>query len=882
MADLIGRTLGHYRIVEKIGEGGMGEVYRAHDERLDRDVAIKVLHEAVAQDADRLARFEREAKLLASLNHPNIATLHGFEEEDRHRYLVMELVEGESLASVVARGAIPFDEALASALQISKALEAAHEHGVIHRDLKPANVMLDSEGEVKVLDFGLAKAFDPEASGPISPESIAESPTITADMTRAGTLLGTAAYMSPEQARGKPVDKRADIWAFGCVLWEMLAGTRAFAGTTSTETLAAIIKDDPDWDALPAETSAPIRRLLRLCLTKDPRDRLHDIADARIEIEAHGVNGHLLREPIPLTAKTAVWHRVLPWGVAAVAVLVAVGTQLVDKAPSTEPLPRPVQRTTIALPDSEPVALAESAPLGVGRPSSALSPDGSTLVYAVRANGTSHLSLRLMDQFDTSPIPGTEGAFHPFFSPDGHWVAFFTEATLKKVSIPGGQIVKLCEARNVFGGCWSRDNWVYFASNFGRKMLRVSADGGTPESTLGNGALPRLLPDQRTLLVTRGLGLEPSIAVAQLESGETRVVVERGGDARYLPTGHLLFARAGQLFAAPFDLERLEVTGPEVPVIDGVRTELFYGAQAALSRTGILVYIPGLPGDEVTPVWMDMKGIVKATGLPSGIYAGPRFSPEGDRIAVVSARVNADVLIYDLIRNAPFRITSEGRRRGPVWTPDGRWIIYQKEGLGFFRRRANGTGEEERLSAAGGRPLSVTPDGETLLTTVPGKGLRAIPLKGNDFQGVLVEVSTIASSTSSLSRFSPDGRWLAMTSGESGRFEVYVEPYPPTGERWMISSDGGEEPVWSPQNDEIFYRYGNKWMAVAVETEPEFSAGPARLVFEGNFANTPGYSYDIHPDGERFLLFQRREERPVRLNVIFNWFEELKRLVPTD
>jgi len=865
MQDLIGRTLGHYRITDKIGEGGMGEVYRAHDERLDRDVAVKVLAEAVAEDVQRLARFEREAKLLASLSHQNVATLHGLEVHDGQRFLVMELAEGETLAERIKKGPIVVEDALEIARQIAEGLEAAHEFGIIQ---------VSPEEKVKVLDFGLAKAWHPDESN----ADLTHSPTLTGQMTAAGVLLGTAAYMSPEQARGKAVDKRADVWAFGCTLYEMLTGTRPFSGTTSTEILATIIKDDPDWEILPAQIPDGVRRLLRRCLTKDPRDRLHDIADARIEIEVLGAHGHLLREPIPFTAKTAVWHRVLPWGVAAVAVLVAVGNQLLVQAPSTEPTPRPVRRTMIALPDSEPVALAESAPLGVGRPSLALSPDGNTLVYVARVNGETHLSLRAMDKYETGSIPGTEGAFNPFFSPDGRWVGFFTETKLKKVGIPGEQVVTLCEARNPVGGSWSREGWVYFADRFGAEILRVSANGGPPESIREKGSWPRLLPNQRFLLVTQGHVFAPYIAVIPLDGGEARTIIERGGDARYLPTGHLLFAREGKLLAAPFDLERLEVTGPTVPVIDGVRTELRDGAQAALSRNGVLVFVPGPPGTEVTPVWMDINGQIKSSGMPSGIYTSPRISPDGGRLAIISAELNPDVWVYDLNRKTMLRITREGQISNTAWTPDGLWVIYSKTGLGIFRRRANGVGEEERLVAVKAAPISVTPDGEILITSVPNKGFRAIPLKRGDSQGALAD----GSMTSALSRLSPDGRWIAITSSKSGRAEVYVEPYPPTGERWMVSSNGGEEPIWSPQIDEVYYRYGNKWMAVAFKTKPEFSAAPARLLFEGNFANSPGYSHDIHPDGQRFLLFQRREQRSNRLLVIDNWFEELKRAVPTD
>ena len=873
MTDLIGRTLGHYRIVEQIGAGGMGIVYRARDERLDRDVAIKVLPEEVAGVRDCFERFDREGKLLASLYHQNIATLHGLEEQGRHRYLVMELVEGASLAAIIARGAISIDEALRIALQIAKALEAAHEQGIIHRDLKPANVMVDSKGQVKVLDFGLARAFDPQASSPMRPKSIAESPTLTADLTLGGVLLGTAAYMSPEQASGKPVDKRTDIWAFGCTLYEMLAGTRAFEGTTTTEVLAATLKEEPDWDSLPADTPISVRRLLRRCLNKDLRDRVHDISDARIELQEEEVEQSI--EP----RATSKWRRVAPWGVAIAAVLFAVGTLMVDRSPSLRQEPRAVIRSTVVLPDSQPIALAESAPMGSARPSIALSPDGETLVLAVRSEEGTRLSVRDIGQEDVIPIPGTGGAFDPFFSPDGEWVAFFTETELKKVSLSNRQVMTLCEARNAFGGYWGDDSYIYFSEEFGGPVSRVSAEGGPREATGADGAFPRLLPDQKTLLVTRGHKLAPSIEAFQLEGGEPRIVVERGGDAHYLSTGHLVFSRTGQLLAAPFEVGRNQVTGAAVPVLNGVVTGIYDGLQAAFSEDGRAVYLPGSPVTEVTPVWMDTEGRVSSTGLASGIYACPRFSPTGDRLAVVSMQFDASLWVHDLDRLAGLRITSDEVHCYLVWSPDGEWIVYGRAGAGVVRKRSSGTGEEERLSSAEGVPLSVTPGGESLVGKTRAEGLWLLPF--DERQGPASWVEGRARE-SALNRLSPDGKWMALTSSDTGRYEVVVEPFPPTGERWMISSDGGEEPVWSPAGDEIYFRYGNQWLAVTVKTEPSFSAGSARVLFEGNFANTPGYSYDIHPDGDRFLLFQRHESHPVQLRLIENWFEELRQLVPAE
>ena len=420
---------------------------------------------------------------------------------------------------------------------------------------------------------------------------------------------------------------------------------------------------------------------------------------------------------------------------------------------------------------------------------------------------------------------------------------------------------------------------MYFAEEFGRDVVRVSAEGGPPEITGAKGAWPRLLPDRKTILVTRGHRLAPSIEAFQLDGGEPRVVVERGGDAHYVSTGHLVFARAGQLLAAPFEVGRNVVTGPALPVLNGVVTGIFDGVQAAFSDDGTVVYLPGPPVTEVTPVWIDANGRTSPSGLPSGIYASPRISPDGDRLAVISMQFSPDVWVFDLRRGTGVRITSNEPNRDPVWTPDGEWVVYRKIGSGIFRRRSSGTGDAESLSSADWSPVSVTPDGDFLVGSAGAGGLWLLPLNGRAGQAIPVEG---AASNSNLNRLSPDGKWMALTLSDTGRFEVYVEPFPPTGDRWMISSEGGEEPVWSASGKEVFFRYGNRWMAVSVSTEAGISTGPARLVFEGNFANVPGYSYDVHPRGDRFLIFQRQEPHPVRLHLIQNWFGELKRLVPTE
>jgi len=907
MRDLIGRTLGHYRVVEKIGEGGMGEVYRAHDERLDRHVAVKVLPEVVAGVQDRLERFEREAKLLASLNHPNIATLHGFEEEDRLRYLVMELVEGESLASVIGRGAIPFDEALAIALQISKALEAAHEHGVIHRDLKPANVMLDSEGGVKVLDFGLAKAFDPEASGPMSPESIAESPTLTADMTRAGVLLGTAPYMSPEQAHGKVVDKRADVWAFGCVLYEMLTGTRAFVGATSTEVLAGIIKGEPDWGVLPAETPITIIRLLRRSLTKDSRDRLHDIADARLEIE-EAITGpdwapvDQMERPEPTfrESRRAAW----PVTLAAVVVtaLIAFLAWRLSDVRWTESR-RPV-RVALNLPAGVTIH-AEEVPL------LAMSPDGRWLVFGVKRGSpqeTLPLFKRSLERFDATPMPGTEGGHEPFFSPDGRWVGFFAGGKLKKVPLDGGSPQILAETPYPWGGTWGPDGTIVFNRDWANGLWRVPASGGeaeqlaAPQFEQGDWdlAFPEYLPGGRAVLFTvwRGItGDSSQVCVLDLESLARKTLINNAYFARYVPTGHLIFGREGATHIVPFEAGRREITGPSMPVPEPI----FNGdgvPHLAFSAVGTLAFIPGGGAPKRQLVSVDLEG--KETPLIEARrgFMYPRFSPDGSRLAVnISEPHDSNIWVIDLETGARSKLTHEGANFFPFWTPDGERVTYLSvrggSELRIDMKRADGHGDSESLvrlnqDDAYILPGSWSPDATALVYMVKDSQFRSTNIwiavrDGGPELRPLVE--TGANNVGPA--ISPDGRWLAYVSIESGQNEVYVQPFPAGGERHQVSTDGGRAPVWSPDGQSIYYRRLDQILAVPVTMKPRFRPGTATVLFEGRYGSTSWMevpNFDIAPDGKSFVMVKPDEEwgRATEIRVVLNWFEELKRLAPTE
>ena len=916
MQDLIGRTLGHYRIVEKIGEGGMGVVYRAHDERLDRDVAIKVLPETVAQDADRLARFEREAKLLASLNHQNVATLHGLDEHEGQRFLVMELVEGESLAGVLARGAIPVDDALPIALQITEGLEAAHERGIIHRDLKPANVMVSPEGEVKVLDFGLAKAWHHDESD----ADLTHSPTLTAQMTAAGVLLGTAAYMSPEQARGKAVDKRADVWAFGCVFYEMLAGTRAFAGESATDILATIIKDNPDWDALPVETPPPIRRLLRRCLTKDPHDRIHDIADARIMLQSLSTDDYSKDESAASALIRPGWRKWLPWGItAAIAVLFAAVLVRVPRAP----VPGTVARLFVGVEPAEWLGSDRSGRVNdqsyrLSNTAMDISPDGRLLVYCAGGEEGSRLYLRALDEVRGAPIAGTEGGVGPFFSPDGEWIGFWADAALKKVRIDGSPPVTVCDAEwPPYGASWGPSDIIVFGQNEGG-IQRVSAEGGEPEAitTLMEDEFrhshPRVLSDGETMFFTvrqreSGEVNETTIVAQSLPTGERKILVENGADARFASTGHLVFARAGALMAAAFDPERVEVTGGAVVVLESVRQGVnaentawnTMSGQFAFSPSGILVHVPGgvWSDRKHSLVWVDHEGVVQPLSTPPGAYYAPRLSPDGSRVVVSPWGFNhQDIWVHDLARGTFSRLTFEDFLEGyPTWTPDGDRITFTSDRSGrydVYEIPADGSGFLEHPAALENAfPVSWSPNGGVLScvrqTAERGQvSIWMLPREGEPWPFIKSQF------WESSPTFSPDGRWLAYTSQQSGRFEVYVTPYPGPGPRVQISSDGGVSPAWAPNGGELYFLGPHDtdgrvsmWV-VDITMEPDLSVGDSRTLFKGHYLREVfTRSYDVAPDGKKFLMVARGPEpdEPVtHMHVTLNWFEELKRLVPTE
>ena len=736
---MVGQSIAHYYVQAKIGVGGMGEVYRATDSRLGRDVALKLLPEKFARDTERMARFEREAKVLASLNHPNIASIYGLEESNGARALVMELVEGVTLAERIKKAPLPLDEALPFAKQIAEGLEYAHERGIIHRDLKPANVKVRLDGQVKILDFGLAKAFEEETSE----GEIENSPTLSAVATRMGVLLGTAAYMSPEQARGKRVDRRADIWAFGCVLYEMLAGRGAFSGETTSDILACVIRAEPNWTCLPTSVPLRIRELSRRCLQKDPKQRLRDIGDARIAIEdalsGRPQEAEALKEG---AIHRPVWRRLVPWaaGILLAALASAGVWELRPRGPAAQ-----IVHFSFGPPAGDSLVFPP-----FGYTSLAISPDGTNVAYVVRHGGTPQLCLRRMDQSEATLLKGTEDGDEPFFSPDGQWVGFFAEGKLKKISVLGGSPVTLCDAPTARGGTWTQDNAIILAPSIASALMRVSATGGTPQPFTrldsGNDEIthrwPQVLPGGKAVVYARGVEFNSAtIAVASLKSGAAKTLPIQGGYPRYITGGYLVFEREEGLYAVPFDLERLEVTGSPFPVLQVQAASASGAAGFAISETGSLVYVP-LVETAAKLAWMNRKGVLEPLQAPGRDYLGIRLSPDGKRVVmVIPEKGLPDIWMYDISRGTLTRLTfGGGDFNSPVFSPDGQRIAFSRlkdSRFSILAKPADGSGSEETLlppQSFRGNPASWSPDGKFLAYTYFGHAgkaeLWALPLEG--------------------------------------------------------------------------------------------------------------------------------------------------------
>jgi serine/threonine protein kinase len=889
-----GSQLGPYQIVSPLGAGGMGEVYRATDARLRREVAIKVVPETTAADPNRMARFAREAQFLAALNHPNIASIYGFEESPTMLALVLELVEGPTLAQRVAQGPLPLEDALPVIRQITEALEYAHDRGIIHRDLKPANIKIKADGTVKVLDFGLAKALSDDTSA----TDISNSPTLTAAATKAGLILGTAAYMSPEQARGKVVDRRADIWSFGAVVFEIFTGTVAFKGETISDTLAAVIRGEPDWTLLPSNVPIEIQQLIRRCLDKEARSRLQSIGEARIAIEnASAGRGSSIIGALPdSTPKFPRENRTVKIlaGSALAVLLVAGGflaASLFRRGGSNY---------------ASPIRFAITPPTGtslssLGQRTLAISPDGSRIAISASTADGPHLYIREMNSAASVPVPGAEGATNPMFSPDGKWLAFFAGGKLKKISLDGGRSVTIADNIAIPNGIsWGADHNIYFSPSLGSAILRVSDEGGKPEPVTklqaDKGELghisPSILPGNKTLLFTvfSGGSVDDGTLVAQkIGSEDRKVIIAKGFDAHFFAPNHLLYMRAGDLMVVEFDPDKLSVSGAPAAAAQDVLMHPGSGsAQYDISNNGTLVYVnAGKQATENNLVLAEHDAKPQPFPVKANIYESPRFSPDGKILALTVRLPDADIWIYDIERGALRRITfAPGEDELPVWSPDGKRIAFASNGRQqAFMIAVDGSGQEEPLmkNESHFHLQSWSPDGKLIayerLGTSGQYEIWMLPMEG-DRKPYAYLVSQFRVNQPA---FSIDGHWLAYTSNESGRAEVYVQRFPGPGEKIQVSTDGGSNPMWSRDGKQLVYENAGTLWATEVMVSP-FRVGKSRVLYQGDIWNdAAGPNYTLAPGGKRLVVVERvKDPDGGNLKVVLNWNQELQSLAGSN
>jgi serine/threonine-protein kinase len=900
-----GTILHQYRFGEPIGAGGMGEVYRAHDTKLGREVAIKVLPTAVAQDPERLARFKREAQVLAALNHPNIAAIYGLEDAGDTLFLVLELVEGEDLAERLRRGPIPVDETLAIAKQVADAVAEAHDKGIVHRDLKPANVKLTPDGKVKVLDFGLAKAAAGDASA-VSGFDAGNSPTMTQAATMAGIILGTAAYMSPEQARGKPIDRRTDVWAFGCVLYEMLTGAKAFAGDDVTDTLAAIVRGEPDWQRLPAELPPAVRVLIERCLVKDRAARLSDMSVVRFLLsDAAGSLSGAAAATAATPAAPRSRRRIAPL-VLATALLAVAATSGITRwlAPATGSGAGGVTHASIVLPDGVELGSVALLPL-------AISHDGARIAFVGADGGKNRIYVRALDEYEARALEGTEGGDGPFFSPDGQWIGFFAGSKLRKIAVGGAALQTLADAPTHRGGDWGDDGFIYFAPTNVGGIWRVPEGGGEatevtrkePEKDEISHRWPHLIAGTNTLLFSIWTGPgddEHHIAMKKVGSAEHHVLVKGGDAPRYAPQiASLLYTHGGELFAVPWRPSQTDL-GKAVPVAAPERPHDNLGNEGCgnytVSDNGTLAYLAGGKTRNATRlVWVDRSGKPELAPVPEHKYENAAISPDGAR-AVVQINEGVTALwMYDIGRGTLTPIgNSAGSSQAPLWTADGTRVLYRGTRKGtrnLYWRSADGSGDEERLSSKPDvvqTPTSVSADGRWLLfdeggpNQKAGAGVWVMRLDGDRTSRPFVAESLGERD----GQFSPDGRWVAYQVLVASRHEVYVTPFPGPGARHQISTDGGTEPLWSRDGRELFFQNGTKLMAVTVAPGAAFAASAPRVVHEGRFFKTinGNTSWSLTPDGQRFLRIQNvvPERAITGFELVLNWFSELEQRGAAD
>jgi serine/threonine-protein kinase len=871
-----GQQLLQYRLIERIGEGGMGVVWKALDTTLDREVAIKFLPDALQENPDRLARFEREAKLLASLDHPGIAAVYGLHEDRGKRFLAMEYVNGEDLGDRLSRGELPVEDALELFGKICEALEAAHDAGVVHRDLKPANVMVTSDGKVKVLDFGLAKALSPEASSAGDPQT---SPTVTSAQTAVGMILGTAGYMSPEQARGHPVDARADVWAFGCLAYEVLTGRRAFEGQTVSDTLASVLRSEPDMDALPQTIPPRLRRLIRRCLTKDSRDRLRHAGDVRLELAdcakpeesspARGVSTRAPRTTIAVLAAAV-----------ALASVVAVWGWLRSGPPSAS---RTVRFEVVGAP-------ADSM---IDPQSLAVSEDGRRIVWAVTDGFSKHLVMRELRSTEIVEVPDTDGATRPAFSPDGNSIAFFAKDKLRRFDLGGRNSIDLCDAIEGAGISWREDDTIIYNDSWIAGLFRVSADGGQPEAVTQldeqDGEIghwfPDVLPGGRDVLITRWrTGLDDTaVAVASLETGESRDLIPRASDARYLSSGHIAFSRTGAMYVVPFDLERLEVTGDAVEVLPDVNQQWSSGSSPwDVSRNGVLVYLPG-------GLWSTKRTIVRVardgteTPLPvePGAYLSAEVSPDGGKLVVtVFENGKTEVVIRDLTRGTDIRVPLDAVNTWPLWSPDGSEIVFTTARSGpwdIYRMPADGSSQPQPLveDSPDQIPLAWSSDGGFLVWQENYSQIRALDFSGDRS----VRTIDLGGSAPQGISISPDSRWIAYAAWLSGRREIFVRRFPDGMRAYQVSVGGGDFPLWSRDGRQVLYRAGDAVFSVSVRPDGEgFVAERPEELFRGDFLygqDPHEWSYDASTDSLVMIRNGDNEISRHRLTVVVDGFADL-------
>ncbi|HKA36696.1 MAG TPA: protein kinase [Thermoanaerobaculia bacterium] len=883
-----GTRLGPYEILLPLGAGGMGEVYRARDPRLDRSVAVKVLPEEFFEDRDRVTRFEREAKALAALNHPGIAAVHSFEAVEGRHILVMELVEGEGLDARIAGGAIPSEEALPIARQIAEALEAAHEKGIIHRDLKPANVMVAADGRVKLLDFGLAKALEPEA-GPGSSAQLSHSPTITGHATAAGVILGTAAYMSPEQARGKGADRRADIWAFGAILYEMLTGRRLFEGETVSDVLAAVLRQDVDYDALPKETPAGVVRLIRRCLERDPKNRLHDIADARLEIEE--CQRAPLREASAPSAVPPPRRRALswiPWLIAAGFLAAALVVLRRPPAPSEE-----IVRLSMDLPENLRLDPNFGDQVGI----LAISPDGRRIAFRSEGPNEHRIFLRDLSRDGAEPVAGSEFGADPFFSPDGEWLGFFAGDKLKKTAVRGGTPVNLASVARTRGAAWSPDGTIVFTTSVNSALFRIPAAGGEPRplTTLDAASRerthrwPEVVPEGNWVLFTVGTEDKPGdyddsrIDAVSLSTGKRHTVYRGASQARYAPPGRLLLSRRGDLLSVPFDPKMAEVRGTAVPVLQGVSGEPRSGTSYfAIARNGTLVYATGLTSEGPHEIiWIDRSGRRELTGIPAGPYNEIALSPDGRRLAYSvgpGGGSRSDIWIADLEHGGQFQLTSTGQADSPLWSADGKSVFFATPvGDDLLVQPVDGGQARVVWKSPYHVPIltdSLARDGSGLLVTLSGLPSRAdiffVPLSGDRPARPFIATPN----AEHRGMISPDGQWIAYTGEYENGAQIYVQRYPDLAGRFQISRAGGAAPRWSRDGTEIFFIWNDEIFEVPIRREPAFTPGEPRPVFKIERPIPRDWQdvYEVSPDGKRLLVLsrQKQENQAPRLHIVLN------------